>query len=70
MGLSADADVLLLGRTDLPGESGEAEADAMARLFKEAGATWSARSSDEAEADALFAARRSPTRRSNGSAPS
>ncbi|WP_433478589.1 FAD-binding oxidoreductase [Spirillospora sp. CA-142024] len=58
MGLSADANVLLLGRTDLPGESGEAEADAMVRLFKEAGATWSARSSDEAEAEALFSARR------------
>jgi glycolate oxidase len=58
MGLSADANVLLLGRTDLPGEAGEAEADAMAALFKEAGATWSARSSDEAEAEALFAARR------------
>ncbi|HEU5028726.1 MAG TPA: FAD-linked oxidase C-terminal domain-containing protein [Spirillospora sp.] len=58
MGLSADANVLLLGRTDLPGEAGEAEADAMVALFKEAGATWSARSSDEAEAEALFAARR------------
>src|SRR5690242_9773692 len=39
MGLSADANVLLLGRTDLPGEAGEAEADAMVALFKEAGAT-------------------------------
>ncbi|MFD0688550.1 FAD-binding oxidoreductase [Actinomadura fibrosa] len=58
MGLSADADVLLLGRTDLPGEAGEAEADAMVRLFAESGATWSARSEDEAEAEALFAARR------------
>ncbi|TDD69960.1 FAD-binding oxidoreductase [Actinomadura rubrisoli] len=58
MGLSADANVLLLGRGDLPGEAGEAEADAMARLFKEAGATWSARSEDEAEAEALFTARR------------
>ncbi|WP_199487385.1 FAD-binding oxidoreductase [Actinomadura spongiicola] len=58
MGLSADANVLLLGRTDLPGEAGEAEADAMVRLFEEAGATWAARSSDEAEAESLFSARK------------
>ncbi|GAA3940042.1 FAD-linked oxidase C-terminal domain-containing protein [Actinomadura viridis] len=58
MGLSADAEVLLLGRTDTPGETGEAEAEAMAACFKDAGATWSARSTDQAEADALFAARR------------
>ncbi|WUH96214.1 FAD-binding protein [Spirillospora sp. NBC_00431] len=58
MGLSADANVLLLARTDVPGEAGDAEADAMVRLFEEAGATWSTRSSDEAEADALFSARK------------
>ncbi|MFI0371749.1 FAD-binding oxidoreductase [Actinomadura sp. 1N219] len=58
MGLSADANVLLLGRTDAPGEAGDAEADAMVRLFDAAGATWSARSSDEAEAEALFSARK------------
>ncbi|GAA4238051.1 FAD-linked oxidase C-terminal domain-containing protein [Actinomadura meridiana] len=58
MGLSADANVLLLARSDQPGEAGEAEADAMVRLFEEAGATWSARSTDEDEAEALFAARR------------
>ncbi|WNV88318.1 FAD-linked oxidase C-terminal domain-containing protein [Umezawaea sp. Da 62-37] len=58
MGLSADADTVLLGRTDAPGAAGEAEADAMLACFDAAGATWSARSSDQEEADALFAARR------------
>ncbi|MFI0349489.1 FAD-binding oxidoreductase [Actinomadura sp. 9N407] len=55
MGLSADANVLLLGRSDTLDDT---EADAMARCFKDAGATWSARSTDEEEAEALFAARR------------
>jgi glycolate oxidase len=58
MGLSTEADVLLLGRTDSVGEAGIAEADAMVRCFEKAGATWSTRSTDEAEAEALFAARR------------
>ena len=58
MGLSADAEVLLLGRSDLPGEAGEAEADALAECFDRGGALWSARSTDQHEADALFAARR------------
>ncbi|MBO2449604.1 FAD-binding protein [Actinomadura barringtoniae] len=58
MGLSADANVLLLGRTDAPGEAGDREADAMVDCFKRAGATWSARSTDEEEAEALFSARR------------
>jgi glycolate oxidase len=58
MGLSADADVLLLGRCDTPGEAGEYEADTMVKCFERAGATWSVRSTDEAEAEALFAARR------------
>ncbi|HEY0807377.1 MAG TPA: FAD-binding protein, partial [Pseudonocardiaceae bacterium] len=57
MGLSVDADVVLLGRTDAPGATGEHEADTMLACFERAGATWSARSSDQAEADALFAAR-------------
>ncbi|WP_131742602.1 FAD-binding oxidoreductase [Actinomadura roseirufa] len=57
MGLSADANVLLLGRTDLPGPAGEEEADAMVRLFRDAGATWSDRSADEPEAESLFTAR-------------
>ncbi|WP_344650159.1 FAD-binding oxidoreductase [Cryptosporangium japonicum] len=58
MGLSADADVILLGRTDAPGPAGEEEAAAMLACFEQAGATWAARSTDQEEADALFAARR------------
>jgi glycolate oxidase len=55
MGLSADANVVLLGRSDVPGGD---EAAAMLACFEKAGATWAAQSTDEAEADALFAARR------------
>ena len=58
MGLSIDADVVLLGRTDAPGSAGEAEAAAMVAAFEANGATWAAASADQAEADALFAARR------------
>jgi glycolate oxidase len=58
MGLSAEANVLLLGRSDTPGAAGEDEVDTLLRCFDEAGATWSVRSTDEHEADALFAARR------------
>jgi len=58
MGLSVDANVVLLGRTDAPGAAGEQEATDMLRCFEEGGATWAAQSSDQQEADALFAARR------------
>ncbi|GAB2917130.1 FAD-linked oxidase C-terminal domain-containing protein [Rhodococcus aerolatus] len=58
MGLSGEAAVVLLGRTDSPGEAGEHEAATMLRCFEEAGASWAVRSTDQAEADALFAARR------------
>jgi glycolate oxidase len=58
MGLSADAEVVLLGRTDAPGAAGEAEAATMLACFEKAGATWAVQSSDQAEADALFEARR------------
>ncbi|ONI89569.1 FAD-binding oxidoreductase [Actinosynnema sp. ALI-1.44] len=58
MGLSAEADVVLLGRTDSPGPAGEREADAMLACFEKAGATFAARSTDQQEADALFDARR------------
>ncbi|MBP2471766.1 glycolate oxidase [Crossiella equi] len=54
MGLSAEAEVVLLGRTDGPGH----EADTVRDCFERAGATWAAVSADQAEADALFAARR------------
>ena len=58
LGISAEADVLLLGRSDAPGAAGTAEAEEMIRHFDEAGATFSARATDAEEADALFAARR------------
>ena len=58
MGLSTEAQVVLLGRTDAPGAAGDAEADALLACFESAGATWAARSTDQEEADALFAARR------------
>jgi glycolate oxidase len=58
MGLSAEADVILLGRSDAPGAAGIAEAEAMLAHFDAAGATFSAQAADAEEADALFAARR------------
>jgi glycolate oxidase len=58
LGLSVEADTVLLGRTDVPGPAGEYEAETMRACFSGAGATWSARSTDEQEAEALFAARR------------
>ncbi|KAA9155938.1 FAD-binding protein [Amycolatopsis acidicola] len=58
MGLSTEANVVLLGRVDTPGHAGEAEARTVLRCFEEAGATWAAVSSDEQEAEALFDARR------------
>jgi glycolate oxidase len=58
MGLSADADAILLGRIDDPGAGGDAAAATMLACFEGAGATWAAQSSDVEEADALFAARR------------
>ncbi|MGH3310506.1 MAG: FAD-binding oxidoreductase [Streptomyces sp.] len=58
MGLSVDANVVLLGRTDTPGAAGDSEAAEMMRCFEEGGASWAAQSSDQQEADALFAARR------------
>ena len=58
MGLSVDANVVLLGRVDTAGSVGDDEARAVRAAFDEAGATWSAQSTDQAESDALFAARR------------
>ena len=58
MGLSVDAEVVLLGRTDAPGAAGEAEAARMLACFEGAGASWAAASTDEQESEALFAARR------------
>ena len=58
MGLADEGNVLLLGRCDAPGQAGEDEADTILRCFESAGATWSTRSTDPEEAEALFAARR------------
>jgi glycolate oxidase len=58
LGLHADANVLLLARADTPGESGKAEADALAATMTDAGALWAVSSSDDVEAEALFDARR------------
>ena len=58
MGLAAEADVVLLGRSDAPGAAGDAEAAEMLRHFSEAGATFAAQAADAEEAEALFAARR------------
>ncbi|NIH78744.1 FAD-binding oxidoreductase [Amycolatopsis viridis] len=58
MGLSTEANVVLLGRVDTPGHAGEQEARTILRCFEQAGATWAALSTDEQEAEALFDARR------------
>jgi glycolate oxidase len=58
LGLSATAEALLLAQIDTPGEGGQEEANALARAFREAGAKWAEQSTDEFEAEALFAARR------------
>ncbi|RSM55455.1 FAD-binding oxidoreductase [Actinoplanes sp. ATCC 53533] len=58
LGLSATAEALLLAQIDTPGESGQAEADALAQVFRDAGAQWAEQSTNEFEAEALFSARR------------
>ena len=58
MGIEADAAALLLARIDTPGESGAAEAGDIAATMTDAGAIWVEQSSDDAEAEALFEARR------------
>ncbi len=58
LGLSVDADVVLLGRVDTVGAAGESEAETMRACFEKCGATWSAVSTDEIESEALFQARR------------
>jgi glycolate oxidase len=58
LGLEADAEALLLAQIDSPGAAGDQEAAAMADAFRTAGATWAEQSTDEFEAEALFAARR------------
>jgi glycolate oxidase len=58
LGIDADAAALLLARVDTPGDSGAAEASAIAATMTAAGALWAEQSTDDAEAEALFDARR------------
>jgi glycolate oxidase len=58
LGLEADAAALLLARADTPGDAGAAEAEAVGAAMTDSGALWVERSTDDAEAEALFAARR------------
>ena len=58
LGIAADAAALLLARVDTPGDSGRDEADALAAAMTDAGAQWVVQSTDAAEAEALFEARR------------
>src|SRR5215471_10103668 len=56
--LEADATALRLARVDTPGDSGAAESAAIAAAMTDAGAIWVEQSTDDAEAEALFEARR------------
>jgi glycolate dehydrogenase FAD-linked subunit len=58
MGIEADAAALLLARVDAPGDSGAAEAADIAATMTDVGALWVEQSTDDAEAEALFEARR------------
>ena len=58
LGIDADANAMLLARVDTPGESGAAEAAAIAATMTDTGALWVEQSTDDAEAEALFEARR------------
>ena len=58
LGLQADAEAILLARVDAPGATGDADAETIRACFATAGATYSARSEDPEEAEALFSARR------------
>lgn len=58
MGLGAMGGVVLMGRTDEPGEEGERQARRLLDCFRRSGATDAEMSSDPAEGEAMFAARR------------
>ena len=58
LGLEADAAALLLARVDTQGDYGAAETGGLAAAMTDAGALWVAQSTDDAEAEALFEARR------------
>src|SRR3984957_15852268 len=58
LGIDADATAMLLDRIDTPGDAGATEAAAIAAAMTDAGALWAEQSTDDAEAEALFDARR------------
>jgi glycolate oxidase len=58
MGLAAEANVVLIGKVDEPGEAGVAAAQEMVAAFEAGGATFVAETADAEEADAMMAARR------------
>ena len=58
LGLEADAEALLLARVDTPADAGAAEAQLIAAAMTDSGALWTEQSTDDAEAEALFDARR------------
>ncbi len=58
LGIDADATAMLLARIDTPGDAGPTEAAAIAAAMADAGALWAEQSTDDAEAEALFDARR------------
>jgi glycolate oxidase len=58
LGLEADAEALLLARVDTPGPGGDAEAQAVVDAFGVGDPMFAVVSSDDDEAEALFAARR------------
>ncbi len=58
LGIDAEATALLLASVDTPGESGQAEAEAVMHAFEDGDARWAVLSTDAVEAEALFAARR------------
>lgn len=58
MGLASEANVVLIGKVDEPGETGAAAAREMVNAFEAGGATFVAETDDPEEADAMMAARR------------
>jgi glycolate oxidase len=58
LGLDAEAAALLLARVDSAGDAGELESQGLVDAFTAGGALWAAQSTDDAEAEALFEARR------------
>ncbi|NNG39552.1 FAD-binding protein [Flexivirga sp. ID2601S] len=58
MGIASEANVVLIGKVDDPGEAGERAAQEMVAAFETGNATFVAETDDPEEADAMMAARR------------